>query len=66
MTALLSAWIIASDAEVSGWSNGGYSAAPANPDYGTHDWIAEHALDWLPLAEKAPPLAVLKQELGGF
>jgi hypothetical protein len=29
------------------WSNGGYSSDPSNPDYGTHDWIAEHALDWL-------------------
>jgi hypothetical protein len=37
---------------VSGWSNGGYSDDPSNPDYGTHDWIAEHALDWLPPAEK--------------
>ena len=37
---------------VSGWSNGGYSADPAHPDYGTHDWIAEHALDWLPQQEK--------------
>ena len=26
------------------WSNGGYSADPLNPDYGTHDWIAERAL----------------------
>jgi hypothetical protein len=26
------------------WSNGGYSADPNNPDYGTHDWIAEKAL----------------------
>ena len=34
------------------WSNGGYSSDPANPDYGTHDWIAEHALDWLPTKEK--------------
>jgi len=34
------------------WSNGGYSSDPANPDYGTHDWIAEHALDWLPTNEK--------------
>jgi hypothetical protein len=50
--ALLSTWFIASTAEVSGWSNGGYSADPNNPDYGTHDWIAEHALDWLPLEEK--------------
>jgi hypothetical protein len=50
--ALLSVWIVVSFAEVSGWSNGGYSAYPANPDYGTHDWIAEHALDWLPQQEK--------------
>jgi hypothetical protein len=33
------------------WSNGGYSADPSNPDYGTHDWIAQHALDWLPPSE---------------
>jgi len=36
----------------SAWSNGGYSADPSNPDYGTHDWIAQHALDWLPIEEK--------------
>jgi hypothetical protein len=35
-----------------GWSNGGYSANPAQPDYGTHDWIAQHALDYLPAQEK--------------
>ena len=34
------------------WSNGGYSDDPSNPDYGTHDWIAEHVLDWLPEEEK--------------
>src|SRR3989337_2173861 len=34
------------------WSNGGYSDEPSNPDYGTHDWIAQHALDWLPTEEK--------------
>jgi hypothetical protein len=34
------------------WSNGGYSADPTQPDYGTHDWIAQHALDYLPAAEK--------------
>jgi len=34
------------------WSNGGFSDYPSNPKYGTHDWIAEHALDWLPLKEK--------------
>jgi len=33
------------------WSNGGYSSDPTSPDYGTHDWIAEHALDWLPVNE---------------
>jgi hypothetical protein len=38
--------------DAGGWSNGGYSANPASPDYGTHDWIAEHALDWLPQQEK--------------
>jgi len=35
----------------SAWSNGGYSDDPANPDYGTHDWIAQHALDCLPSNE---------------
>jgi len=50
--ALLSTWFIASFTEVSGWSNGGYSADPTHPDYGTHDWISEHALDWLPQQEK--------------
>jgi len=34
------------------WSNSGYSSDPANPNYGTHDWIAQHALDWLPTQEK--------------
>jgi len=34
------------------WSNGGYSSDPSHPDYGTHDWIAQHALDWLPSNEK--------------
>jgi hypothetical protein len=34
------------------WSNGGYSQDQLNPKYGTHDWIAEHALDWLPLEAK--------------
>jgi hypothetical protein len=54
VSVLLSALFIVSlgAATVSGWSNGGYSADPAHPDYGTHDWIAEHALDWLPLQEK--------------
>ena len=34
------------------WSNGGFSQDPSNPRYGTHDWIAEHALEWLPEEEK--------------
>jgi hypothetical protein len=37
---------------VVGWGNGGFSADPSYPDYGTHDWIAQHALDWLPTQEK--------------
>ena len=35
-----------------GWSNNGYSDYPANPKYGTHDWIAQLALDYLPAQEK--------------
>jgi len=34
------------------WGNGGNSDDPSNPEYGTHDWIAQHALDWLPVEEK--------------
>ena len=34
------------------YSNGGYSTDPTQPKYGTHDWIAQHALDWLPANEK--------------
>jgi hypothetical protein len=50
---LLSALLIVGfGAKVSGWSNGSYSTNPSNSGYGTHDWIAEHALDWLPLQEK--------------
>jgi hypothetical protein len=37
---------------VKGWFNGGFSSDPNNPNYGTHDWIAQHALDWLPNEEK--------------
>lgn len=47
------------------WSNGGYSADPSNPDYGTHDWIAQHALDWLPVEEKQYILDNLKAYLYG-
>jgi hypothetical protein len=47
------------------WSNGGYSADPSNPAYGTHDWIAQHALDWLPVEEKQYILDNLKAYLYG-
>lgn len=52
--ALIAAFLTASFSctRVSAWSNGGYSADPAHPDYGTHDWIAQHAMDWLPAEEK--------------
>lgn len=46
--ALLSPLTIA----VHAWSNGGCSNEPSVPDYGTHDWIAVHALDFLPQNEK--------------
>lgn len=36
----------------SAWSNGGYSTDQFAPEYGTHDWIAQHAVDWLPAQEK--------------
>jgi len=44
--------IISIASQTAAWSNGGYSSDPADPDYGTHDWIAEHALVWLPMSEK--------------
>ncbi len=30
--------------QTTAWSNGGYSSDPDNPDYGTHDWIADRAI----------------------
>jgi hypothetical protein len=44
--------VVAVSSQATAWSNGGYSSDPAHPDYGTHDWIAQHALDWLPASEK--------------
>jgi len=35
---------LASSQSADAWSNGGYSWDPSDPDYGTHDWIAESAL----------------------
>ena len=49
---LLGSLIASCVGSVQGWSNGDYSADPSYPDYGTHDWIAQHALDWLPTQEK--------------
>lgn len=39
-----------------GWSNGGYSDNPALPKFGTHDWIAQHALDWQSPVQGMPTL----------
>jgi hypothetical protein len=47
------------------WSNGGWSADPTQPKYGTHDWIAQHALDWLPAEEKQLILSNLQIYLYG-
>ena len=47
------------------WSNGGFSDDPANPDYGTHDYLAEHALDFLPYDEKSFILVHLNTYLYG-
>lgn len=47
------------------WSNGGYSSSPEKPKYGTHDWIAEHALDWLPIEAKQWILSNLNWYLYG-
>jgi len=49
---LLGSLVASCVGSVQGWSNGGFSADPSYPDYGTHDWIAQHALDWLPTQEK--------------
>lgn len=49
---IVSASISCCCAPVSAWSNGGYSDGPEDVRYGTHDWIAEHALDFLPSDER--------------
>jgi hypothetical protein len=51
--------------KVSGWSNGGYSDNSLHPDYGTHDWIAQHAIDFLPPKEKQFYTANLESYLYG-
>lgn len=51
------------------WKNGQtadeFSSDPTEPNYGTHDWIAEHALDWLPEIEKGYILKNLDTYLYG-
>ncbi len=47
------------------WSNGGFSSDFSSPEYGTHDWIAEHALDWLPSEARDWILANLNWYLYG-
>lgn len=51
-TVILIIFLLAPTMNAHAWSNGGYSADPTHPDYGTHDWIAEHALDWIPTSKK--------------
>jgi len=46
--ALISLLFVSYTPAAYGWSNGGYSSAPSSPDYGTHDFLAQHALDWVP------------------
>jgi hypothetical protein len=58
LTCLLSIfflWIVFTTSfsySVSAWSNGSYSTDSTHPAYGTHDWIAQHALDWLSTPER--------------
>ena len=44
--------VLSSSRPAAAWSNGGPSSSTSAPRYGTHDWIAEHALGWIPAAEK--------------
>jgi len=44
--------VILSSRPASAWSNGGPSSSTSAPRFGTHDWIAQHALDWIPVTEK--------------
>jgi len=44
MLLLLLLFAIGIQPQTLAWSNGGYSSDPDDPDYGTHDWIADKAL----------------------
>lgn len=39
---------LASAVHAHAWSNGGFSSDASKPDYGTHDFLAHHALDYVP------------------
>ena len=64
-TTILILLLLAPTTAAHAWSNGGYSADPTHPDYGTHDWIAQHALDWLPTQKKQCITNNLQQYLYG-
>jgi hypothetical protein len=48
LVVLLSACMVVQMPPAPAWSNGGFSSDPKNPDYGTHDFVAHHALDYVP------------------
>jgi len=68
LACLLALFLAGSVPQVAAWSNGGYSTDPYNPEYGTHDYLFEHALDMLPPVERSTivhsfPLALYGTEL---
>ena len=50
--ALLTALIVIGQVRVYAWENGDTESSAMNPSYGTHDWIAAHALNMLPAKHK--------------
>lgn len=44
--------VVAVPHDATAWSNGGKSPDLDHPKYGTHDWIAQRALDLLPQSER--------------
>jgi len=52
-------------APVWAWKNGGYTDPDNNPKFGTHDWIALQATNWLPEEERWWILKSLDQYLLG-
>lgn len=45
---LLCVLLVGAPSTATAWSNGGFSSNPNHPDYGTHDFLAQHALDHVP------------------